>query len=53
MVMGKPELPAHGIRESEESKAPSATLDQSPAEICMLPAKETARGDVPGSRGLG
>lgn len=53
MVVGKLELPAQGIKESEESKAPSAKLDQDPAEICTLPAKETGRGDMPGGRGLG
>lgn len=52
-AMRKPALPACGIKESEESKAPSAKPDQSPAEICVLPVKETGRGDVPGSRGLG
>lgn len=52
MVMGRPELPAHRMKENEESKAPAAKLDQRPAEIHTLTAKETVRGDAPGSRGL-
>lgn len=52
MELGKPELAAHGIKESEESKVPAAKLDQSPAEICRLPAKGTGRGEAMGGRGL-
>lgn len=37
MVLRKPELAAHGIKESEKRKFPAAKLDQSPAEICRLP----------------
>lgn len=39
--------------QSEESQAPAAKPDQSPAAICMLPAKEIDRGDTSGGRGLG
>lgn len=52
MVLGKPELAAHGIKENEERKVPAAKLDQSSAEICRLPVKGTGRGEAVGDRGL-
>lgn len=53
MVLGKSELTAHGIKDSEQSNTPAAKLDQSPLEICTLPAEETGRGDALGCRGFG
>lgn len=52
VVLEKAELAAHGIKESGGKKAPAAKLDQSPAEICRLPAKGTGRGEAVGGRGL-
>lgn len=54
MVLGKAELAAHGVKQSEERKVPAAKLDQSPAEICRLPAKGTGRGEAgEGAEGSG
>lgn len=53
MVLGKSELTAHGIKDSEEGNTPAAKLDQSPVEICTLPGEETGRGDALGCRGFG